>query len=284
VENFAHLLGAPEAAKPPLGPRDVRKNISKLLRKRREYPTYFSKNLGLIDLKLKKVLVRASISVVRPKPVFGDYERSTGTCGLMFVEPARVKIEGKVLKECNRKEKEILKKYAIKVKAQREKEIQKEKDRKFIKEGMRWQRRRAARLEREFVQQPLETLRAGARAAGVEDVPIVREHLGAQVRPPAELQRDIWIKDPEVVTAGEIRQAMKDLNVSSISVATRPMLAGPANASRGPRESFCASCPYRGDGEPGECPNCGARLNVFSRSSRAKKPRKSRGSGRQMPR
>lgn len=269
--NPVDLSAVLEHTSVPLETSVVRNNYTKLLRKRDTYVSYFEKNLPLVDLALKKVLVKASIRVTRPTAIFGEYDKYSKTCRLVGKSPSKVQIDKKVLKERPGKEKEILKKYARKVLEKAEQRRKRydaaARTRKFIRESSRWAKRYLRELEQRCVSENMETLRAAARALGAEDDSTVRSYLGNQVRPPPELNRGSWVADPQLVTRVEVEVAVRNLGIQSVLYRPPPMIdSGPSR--RRPertRTARCDTCNRDQGTQPGYCDHCQARLRVFRR-------------------
>lgn len=269
--NPVDLSAVLEHTSVPLETSVVRNNYTKLLRKRDTYVSYFNKNLPLVDLALKKVLIKSSIRVTRPSAIFGEYDKYSKTCRLIGKSPSKVQVDKKVLKERPGKEKETLKKYARRVLEKAEQRRKKydaaARTKKFLRESSRWAKRYLRELEQRCVSDNIEVLRAAARALGAENDPVVRSHLGNQVRPPPELNYGSWVADPQLVTRVEVEVAVRNLGIQSVLYRPPPMIdSGPSRRRTGvTRTARCDSCQRDQGTQPGYCDHCHARLRVFRR-------------------
>jgi hypothetical protein len=260
--NPSPLSGEPQCASTPREGSVVRKNYTELLRKRSTYPAYFAKGLEKIDLALKRVAINRETYVVRPHAIFGEYSREYGAQfkGMTPIEF----ITSQVPRQAVGKEKETLEKYSDRLKTKR---FTKEKKREKEKKRARLLYHKACLERKKWAAEAVnhaEVLRSAARAAGVNEEPEVRKYLGAQIAPPPNTLHG-WIKEPEHVTRAEVNEALHHFG-KRVVFNERRKLECHEPQSRAPptvRQSLCNSCRYTGDGKPGECPNCGARLSVF---------------------
>lgn len=170
--------------------KDAKNFRRNLLRKRRTYTRYFEAGLSQVDMALRRVQAYRAYAIVWQAK---DDEGCSALTGKKMAGPAgpTLELQGKIAtKECGRKEKENLRKYAVRVKSRKIARFEREKKEK---------ERRAALLARK---------RKSYTQAGVRQDVAEREPSFAQQ---LQLRNELWLANPGKIEA-EVRETRRSRN------------------------------------------------------------------------